>query len=565
MLIFTNIFVIVFLLAMLYVWGLQGWFSALIHLICTIVAGALAFALWEPIAMKLIMPYMLPKLAWSIGLIVPFALILIITRMVIDKLVQKNMRFHQLFGFVGGAACGLASGVLTAGIVLVGLGFLPAGPEVGGYQAYGLSPDGEIVEGEGKVWVPVDKWAVKFFDTLSVGAFAPSFSDVSLRTHRPQLAEQTSLMRLAPDAAASAVALPGEVKIESVYVRDLPVYEIPKSIGKMLGENFYADGYKLVVVDSVIESLEKGGMFDSDDTFRCARAQVALATVIGEGKEQKIEMLNPSAFSQPKGKERAFIPFDSNLQVAWGFESINRIGWVFVVPKKARMTHLFVKNLRIALPESVDHEEDVELLANAIGKPKKAEQTVADAGGKKKGKLGQRIGPNGEVIGRFAEVTSKLPKAVSKNFATRLDVTEDGAIRSGTANVTQNAGQMSRRTLIDRLYVPSHQAMIRIRMERTIAKSLLGKAHASAVALGTIFVRDNQSAEGILPVGYVLSKNSGEQRIHIERIRRVRQLPLNEMEDGDSLYIYFRVGKSRTIETLHIGGSTEQKIGLKVD
>ena len=33
-----------------YWWSNAGAFSALIHLLCVITAGALAFALWEPIA-----------------------------------------------------------------------------------------------------------------------------------------------------------------------------------------------------------------------------------------------------------------------------------------------------------------------------------------------------------------------------------------------------------------------------------------------------------------------------------------------------------------------------------
>ena len=47
--VFTGLtFVVVILIA--YTWLQRGFFSAVLHFACTIIAGAIAFALWEPVA-----------------------------------------------------------------------------------------------------------------------------------------------------------------------------------------------------------------------------------------------------------------------------------------------------------------------------------------------------------------------------------------------------------------------------------------------------------------------------------------------------------------------------------
>ncbi|WP_432799154.1 hypothetical protein [Poriferisphaera sp. WC338] len=565
MLIFSNILLIVFLLAMVYIWGIQGWFSALIHLCCTIAAGTIAFAIWEPLTLNLLIG-LKPSIAWSLGLLVPFGVLLIVFRMVIDKLIRKNMQLQQFIGFAGGAACGLASGLLTAGIVVIGLGLLPLGQTMGGYQPFARSGGGGVIEGEGKLWVPVDNIANKFFATLSSGAFAPSFSDVSLSSHRPDLARQVSINRLAKDENASTVATPEELMVSSVYERETPVLEVPPSVGLLLGDAFKNEGNRLLVVDTVWESNDTVGTFDGDQTFRCSGTQVRLVTKKKNGTGEMVKLTAPIAFSKPDGEMRVFKSLDSNLVQAWGSDVRNTVGWVFVVPADETPEFLFVKQLRLNLPKAAAYVQDVNEVLAALGVPSEADQQAAsDDAAEGSTNVGDRTGPRGNVTGKFAEQTNKLPRVVSKNYASGLDVTSDGAIRSGSARVTQRVGSVSKRIRIDRLYVPSHQSMIRIEMERDVAQSLLGRAHASAVALGAVYVTDDKGGDGMPAVGYVLSKKGGEQIINIKRIRSAKNLPLTDMERGDKLYVYFKVNRNRTIEKLHIGGTTEQEINLKIN
>ena len=71
-----NLLVIVFVLGMAIMWSTYGLFSAFLHLLVVIVAGALAFAFWEPLVYNLLLGFM-PSYAWGLGLVGLFAVLLI--------------------------------------------------------------------------------------------------------------------------------------------------------------------------------------------------------------------------------------------------------------------------------------------------------------------------------------------------------------------------------------------------------------------------------------------------------------------------------------------------------
>ncbi len=74
----------------------QGMLSAFLHMICVIAAGAIAFALWEPVG------YALLDSTGSFGayvmgssLVLIFLVALVILRLAMDKLVPENMNFES--------------------------------------------------------------------------------------------------------------------------------------------------------------------------------------------------------------------------------------------------------------------------------------------------------------------------------------------------------------------------------------------------------------------------------------------------------------------------------------
>lgn len=128
--------------AMAYVWCTRGFFSALIHMVCVLAAGAIAFGVFEPVSYMILKSSeergtlsFLGGVAWSLGLALPFAVSVAVLRLVIDKILPANAQCETAADYVGGGVCGAVSGVITAGILLLSISFLRLPPDFGGYKA----------------------------------------------------------------------------------------------------------------------------------------------------------------------------------------------------------------------------------------------------------------------------------------------------------------------------------------------------------------------------------------------------------------------------------------------
>lgn len=88
-----NILVIGFAGLIAYWWATQGLFSSVLHFICVLAAGVLAFATWEPMTDLVASISSLQPYGRGIGLVLPFAVYLFALRMLSDKLAPDNLNF----------------------------------------------------------------------------------------------------------------------------------------------------------------------------------------------------------------------------------------------------------------------------------------------------------------------------------------------------------------------------------------------------------------------------------------------------------------------------------------
>jgi hypothetical protein len=557
----TNLLIIVFILAMAYWWSIQGFFSAFVHLGLVIVCGTLAYALWEPIAFAL-MGYF-PMVAWGVGLIVPFAVLLIVTRLAADRLVGGNVHFHKLVGNLGGAACGVATGVLTSGLVVIGLGFLPLPSDMGGYEPYAIGGDGGIMETDRTLWVPVDYGADRFFGTLASGAFA---SSTPLGEYQPNLPYQAALFRLRSDAKASVVAHPKGVSVKDVLVHSVPVAGLTPAMAQSLGEAFKNEANRLILVGT--EFSKTGGTFDPDGALRIAPAQIRLTTQRKSADGVELAMNAPVGYvlEDVVTGENWFRPFNSATSDARAAGQTIRMSWVFILPADLSPQFLLVRHLRLGLPEADQFKTGEEETLAALGELWVAEQPrtqTAAAAAVEEGpsELGAPVGINAGHYAEEIEQTTDLPKALSKNYASGLEV-QEGLIMSGMATASQPPGMLSKNTRIDGVWVPSHEGMIRLTLTPERAQSLLGAARTAAASLNGVWLNP-EKGDPLFPLGYVWLKTSGEQRVRVDRndpIRSARQLPITEMQPGDKLYLYFAVTKRTRIVSYSIGDAMTQEI-----
>ncbi len=245
MLIVFNILVLGLVGLIAYWWANQGVFSALMHLICVIAAGAIALAVWEPLTVGLLLrggqadDYM-----WGVALVGVFVLSLLLLRVACDKLAPANVNFPSWANYIFGGAFGLCSGVLTMGIFILGAGFLQSSTSILDFYGTARTENAKI-EKVNSLIVPVHSLTANFYAMLSNGAFAPIGSR-SMWTLYPDLDRQAaSLQRdsynegrgkttLAPDAASISGAFvckgmtPNQFGVLVDFSR--PAFDMPDSV-----------------------------------------------------------------------------------------------------------------------------------------------------------------------------------------------------------------------------------------------------------------------------------------------------------------------------------------------
>lgn len=233
---YMNIAALLLLLGLTWVWMNRGFFNALVHMLCTIAAGAIAFAAWEPLALLFIglspekgIGAVLEYIAWGAGLLLPFGLSLLGLRFACDSLVKTNIKAIAAAEYAGGGICGLVSGAITVGILVIALGYLPLGIGFMGYRPIAYSKSGQgsgSLQRSGGLWIPVER--------LTAGLYG-QLSRTTLSTSRP-LAEWHPDLDLAGYAInTSAAGGMARSAIKPEAFRLVKTYTVgdPKGSGRM--------------------------------------------------------------------------------------------------------------------------------------------------------------------------------------------------------------------------------------------------------------------------------------------------------------------------------------------
>lgn len=220
-----NFVVIIGILVCAAVWGSKakgfGLFSGFLALTCTIAAGGVAFAAWEPISLALLsmssngasfLDTLLQDSAWALGLLLPFLVSLLVFRLLMDSFIKKNLDFSENANTIGGLVLGAMIGVLVMGMVVTSVGYLRLSPSILGYQPVEEKQGSPVYANS--LWVPVDRITVGMFEKLSLGAFA---SSTPLSHRRPRAFEQAGMQRLTFRGQARVSIAPDQFNVAGRY------------------------------------------------------------------------------------------------------------------------------------------------------------------------------------------------------------------------------------------------------------------------------------------------------------------------------------------------------------
>jgi hypothetical protein len=559
----ANILLVVFLIAMAYWWGLQGFFSAFLHLIVTIVAAAIAFAVWEPFVMGFLF-HRMPEYAWGVGLLGPFILAMIVLRLPLDYLVGKNVHFHQIANLAAGGLCGVLSGILISGLTVIGLSYLPMGISLGGYQPVGIEPSGRTTDTGQRLWVPVDHHAAAYFTKLSGGTFNAGHP---MARYRPDVADQAAQFRLQRhyDPNASLVATPPSVSVTQMAIHKAPLPNVDAATLNGLGPAAKQASNKIVAVETLWQASP--GVFDQG-TLYLSPVQMKLATRQGRSGDEQVKLHEPVAFSRTLATGRTEMsPITSDRLSANSSDQRQSITWTFVVPAEAEPAYLFARQLRLPLPEPVVEPGK---LAALLGTPVVVQQVdpaaVDPSATVAEGEIGGREGPRTGSMPVAIEATDRLPNTVSLNYTQGLTI-QDGAVVAGRKDVSRSTGGIAANLRVDRIWRPSHQRVVRARIARDQAYTIYGQSVAAAASLQQPAIEDNQG-QFWNAIGYVWEKADGTQQISINRdtlVRTARELPIGQMGADDGLYLYFVVNANTRIVKFWYGHGGQRDTGFECD
>ncbi|MFG0325751.1 MAG: CvpA family protein [Phycisphaerales bacterium JB037] len=223
-----SLIVIAIALGLAALWMVRGFFSSFLHMICVIAAGAIAFALWEPLAYLILEKApkdgflaFIESTAWGVALVVPFAFSLAILRVLVDKAIPANAQLETLPDYIGGAICGLVTGTITAGILAMGVNMLWFGTSFMGHQRLEWDSVGSTMKRQSGLMFPADDLVAKFYGGLSTTVFEPK-PDMALARQYPDLSDVPGALRFSlGDGEGRNTFRPGQFTLTSVYTLGL--------------------------------------------------------------------------------------------------------------------------------------------------------------------------------------------------------------------------------------------------------------------------------------------------------------------------------------------------------
>jgi hypothetical protein len=581
MLILLNVFILAYLILMAYYWGsIQGLLSAFLHLLLTIVAGALALALWEPLTFWLASWGSVFTLnAFALGLLVPFFLVLAVLRLAMDKAVPGNLQFHPLVNVLAGGACGLMAGILTAGLTLIGVAYLPLDSELMGYQPLKIDA-GKVTgrPGDG-LWVPVDRQASSFFTALSGGAF---FTSQSLALYQPDMALQAHTLRLsrAYDPNSTLSAVPDKLTVSGVVdFEHAPLLKgVVPDIREKLGLDAAGPDSRLVIVDTEWDkAAQMFEDFSSDGKLRVPPTQVRLITWNEQGRgEAQLRAPVGAVKMSGSGDKRKymFVQLDADGYYPYDASQKAQLGWVFLLSgenggeKSEEPRFILLRNFRLELPkaESVADAEMVKRLG-------RYEPTTATADGKEPststhpGPMTGGVGPVPFKAGSV-ELNDGLPTEISKNMGRSLEYSGNFVL-SGVEDVppySEATVRLSKEIRADRVFAAPDQAIVRVRIDPQKAKELFGRIISDVKMLEAIFLEDSEWAT-FYAKGFAWLQGSGVETIHFDSNKEIKigkDLPIPQMKAGDTFYLYFAVTRGKKITAFHLGSKDKQDLDLAI-
>lgn len=554
-----------------YTWVTRGFFSALLHMVCVIIAGGVAFAFWETTSLLILenapsgFLAVAVDAAWAIGLIAPFIVSLAVLRFITDSLIKSNALVDDTFNYVGGGICGLVSGIISAGIFINAISFMRVPSTFFGHQPVTFGTAGNF-QSTSNLLFPVDRITGSFYNHLSKNVLSTS---TPLATYYPDLPTAAGAQRMSDgDGDNRNSVTPDAISLTSAFTVGkqsgtpadvLDDFNSPNGAQQVFGLDGnpvptpYIAGY---VVNFGSGAREQFGQI----VFSKGQGRLVSQNDSGE----TLTSYPIAVSSQARAGEDVFgrYRFDTEgthiASVGGAAEAPMAIE--FAIPRGHEPVALYVKNVRLDLDsvQTTDYADssgrDLDIrTGNLLGGTRAENLDLTNATIAEVPRSGS---PAGFQLG------TRLPRAYTlQKGATRgISINDDNEIISGmqafAPNETKN--RVDRALAVNQFYVTADTTIIQVTVTGSpneIPSSVFGSA---AVAIDNTQPPQLVDADGrVYPaIGYVYEdRDKVEMRYSpSEPLGAMNDAPgLSGTRDDQTMILLFRVSLGVSVEHLAIG------------
>ena len=542
-----NILVLGFAGLIAYWWANQGILSALLHLICVLAAGVLAFATWEPMTdLVASIPSMQPY-GRGIGLVLPFAVYLFALRMLSDKLAPDNLNFPHWANLGLGGAFGVASAILTVGITLIGVGHLHSSRDLVGVvgsartSASKGQPDLQV----SALWIPVHVEAARFFGMLSQSSFAPTFSSTTLAGEHPNLGQQAFGLHRDTYNRAGRLSRTTAAKNSISIVKAILVPEIALPDGRTMG------AYLVDLQLDAGASTEGQGFAISAAQLRLvgtAKSTGDAASGAGSG------IAYPIAWAQPNsGGGRTTFMFDDAGHYISSPPGTQALSVTLVYPSDpfpatAPPRFMTAVGLRLPFPQVAQQSTAQEAMSMLLG--------GADSG---------VVIPPGTMAINPEDITindSIAPGNADLNNVGAMDLKDTNYLFQGLGEYEQGGFRGNKGIVVKGVWAPPNTRVVRLNVSRGSGSSIdlwndRSKVRETAGDTANLAIVDDLGRT-YFPIGYIHATATGDRRVTVRLQRdggyyQLNSFPNLSSSGSDKLYALFTPAVGRKIVAVRLG------------
>jgi len=320
--------------------SMTGLFSATIMFLLAVISAGIAFGTYESLNNALLGKY-IGDYGHAAALVGIFLIVLIVTRLLADALIKKNLEFPGIIDRLGAILFGFGSAMILTGVLAIGVQLLPFDAEILGYNRLVRvdARSGEPIEGGGSsdpysvryearssLWPSPDGFTVRVVSMLSAHSFSSktSFSDL-----HPDFLEELQLVRSSPQKESRRTVPPDVLRVKAVW----PLENDDQLEGGRAAQRAPEDHW--LCVRAQIDSPKE--VVDSDGSQRFSLMQVRLVGWDAGPKKGHPNQHTPVGVAlrvmedTPVGDHRVLAQ-DRPLMVPQG-EGDRQVDFVFEVPK----------------------------------------------------------------------------------------------------------------------------------------------------------------------------------------------------------------------------------------